>query len=174
MMHVWIHPLWPEENGLVERCNRTLLEAFEDATMEDWKTAQNIIWRVIRWYNQEIYHRAFGYIRPLDFTWENSKASGGKKTQVGCSKAPKKRNQPWHRAENTGPGSTSVSIVKTGFVYLFLCTFVPLRMKYYIFLVTQTPSNVFIRIRCDCFLDSNSIALSSRFIGSYIPPNYYP
>lgn len=67
MMHVRIRPHCPEENGLVERCNRTLREALEDAPMEDWKTAQNTIGRVIRWYNQERYHRALGYLRPLDY-----------------------------------------------------------------------------------------------------------
>ena len=49
MMHLRIRPHCPEEYGLVERCNRTLREALEDAPMEDWKTAQNTIGRV---YNQ--------------------------------------------------------------------------------------------------------------------------
>lgn len=67
MAHVRIRPHCPEENGLVERCNRTIREALEDAPMEDRLVAEKTIQRVIRWYNEERYHQALGYLRPLDY-----------------------------------------------------------------------------------------------------------
>jgi putative transposase len=35
MMHVRIRPHCPQQNGLVERCHRTLREALQNASMED-------------------------------------------------------------------------------------------------------------------------------------------
>lgn len=66
-MHGRIRHPCSEENGLMERCNRTIREALEDPPMDDWKTAQNTIRRVIRWNNYQRYHWALGYFRPLSF-----------------------------------------------------------------------------------------------------------
>ena len=67
LSHARIKPHCPEENGLVERCNRTLREAFENHPMENRVEAEKTIKKIIRWYNEGRYHRALGYVTPRDY-----------------------------------------------------------------------------------------------------------
>jgi len=65
--HQRIKPHCPEENGVIERSNRTLREALDGEELTDLLQAQDVIARIVRWYNCDRLHSALGYLRPLDY-----------------------------------------------------------------------------------------------------------
>jgi putative transposase len=65
--HHRIRPHCPEENGLMERANRTLREGLEGEDLGDLLTAGRVIERVVRRYNEERLHSALGYLTPREF-----------------------------------------------------------------------------------------------------------
>lgn len=65
--HHRIRPHCPEENGLMERANRTLREGLDGEELADLLTAGRVIERVVRRYNEERLHSALGYLPPRDF-----------------------------------------------------------------------------------------------------------
>lgn len=67
LSHQRIKPHCPEENGLMERANRTLREAIEEEELVDRSHAEAVLDRVAKWYNGERLHRALGYLRPRDY-----------------------------------------------------------------------------------------------------------
>ena len=67
LSHRRIKPHCPEENGLMERANRTLGEALEEEDLTDYLQAMKVIDRLIRWYNEERLHSALGFLRPVDY-----------------------------------------------------------------------------------------------------------
>jgi putative transposase len=67
LTHRRIKPHCPEENGLMERANRTINEALEREELTDFLQAVKAIGRVIRWYNGERLHSALGFLRPVDY-----------------------------------------------------------------------------------------------------------
>ena len=79
--HKRIKPHCPEENGLMERANRTIGEALEGEELTDYLQAAKVIARLIRWYNEERLHSALGFLRPVDYYRGESRAddtpSGG-------------------------------------------------------------------------------------------------
>jgi putative transposase len=67
LAHQRIKPHCPEENGLVERSNRTLREALEQTEFANRQQAEEALEKIIGWYNHEWLHRALGYLRPIDY-----------------------------------------------------------------------------------------------------------
>jgi putative transposase len=67
LSHRRIKPHCPEENGLVERANRTIGEALEGEELTDYLQGVKVIARLIRWYNEERLHSALGFLRPVDY-----------------------------------------------------------------------------------------------------------
>jgi transposase InsO family protein len=67
LSHRRIKPHCPEENGLMERANRTLGEALESEDLTNYLQAVKVIDRLIRWYNKERLHSALGFLRPVDY-----------------------------------------------------------------------------------------------------------
>jgi transposase InsO family protein len=65
--HHRIRPHCPEENGLIERANRTLREGPDGEELADLLTAVHVIERVVRRYNEERLHSALGYLPPREF-----------------------------------------------------------------------------------------------------------
>jgi transposase InsO family protein len=67
LSHRRIRPHCPEENGLMERANRTFDEALEGEELTDYLQAVKVIARMIRWYNEQRLHSALGFLRPMDY-----------------------------------------------------------------------------------------------------------
>jgi putative transposase len=67
LSHRRIRPHCPEENGLIERAQRTFDEALDGHEMANYVQARDIIARMIRWYNDERLHSALGFLRPADY-----------------------------------------------------------------------------------------------------------
>jgi transposase InsO family protein len=65
--HHRIRPHCPEENGLMERANRTLREGLEGEDLSDLLTAGRVIERVVRRSNEERLHSALGFLTPREF-----------------------------------------------------------------------------------------------------------
>lgn len=66
-IHERIRPHCPEENGKVERLNRTLGERIEDYDLESEAHAHEVVEEVIKKYNEEHLHSALNYLTPLDY-----------------------------------------------------------------------------------------------------------
>jgi transposase InsO family protein len=68
LRHQKIKPHCPEENGLVERSNRTMREKWEElGEPADYHAAERQLNGLVRWYNGQRLHRALGYLRPQDY-----------------------------------------------------------------------------------------------------------
>lgn len=67
LTHVKIKPHCPEENGIMERSNRTVREALEEDELTGRYQAQEVIGRIIDWYNHERLHSSLGFLRPIDY-----------------------------------------------------------------------------------------------------------
>lgn len=65
--HERIKPHCPEENGIIERSNRTLREALEGEELTNLWQARDVLARIVKWYNEERLHSALGYLRPMDY-----------------------------------------------------------------------------------------------------------
>ena len=72
--HRRIRPHCPEENGVVERAQRTIGEALEDEELSGYLEAVRVIEKVVRWYNHERLHSALGFLRPVDYYRGNPQA----------------------------------------------------------------------------------------------------
>jgi putative transposase len=67
LTHQRITPHCPEENGLIERANRTMRESLEGEELTDLVTAERVMARLVRRYNEERLHSALGYLPPREF-----------------------------------------------------------------------------------------------------------
>jgi putative transposase len=67
LTHVKIRPHCPEENGIMERSNRTVREALEEVAPASRYEAEAALGRIIAWYNEERLHSSLGYLRPVDY-----------------------------------------------------------------------------------------------------------
>jgi putative transposase len=67
LTHVKIRPHCPEENGIMERSNRTVREALEEQEPSSRYEAEAALGRIIEWYNHDRLHSSLGYLRPIDY-----------------------------------------------------------------------------------------------------------
>ena len=67
LTHHKITPHCPEENGMMERANRTFREAMEEVNLANRFEAEEALRRIIAHYNEERLHSSLGYLRPVDY-----------------------------------------------------------------------------------------------------------
>jgi putative transposase len=67
LTHHRITPHCPEENGLIERANRTLRESLECEPLENLLEARKVINQHVNRYNRERLHSAIGYLPPWEY-----------------------------------------------------------------------------------------------------------
>lgn len=67
LKHTRIKPHCPEENGIMERANRTLREQLDGEELINPLQARDVLARVIKRYNEERLHSAIEYMRPSDY-----------------------------------------------------------------------------------------------------------
>ena len=67
LKHTRIKPHCPEENGIMERANRTLREQLDGEELVNPLQAQDVLARVIGRYNEERLHSAIEFMRPVDY-----------------------------------------------------------------------------------------------------------
>ncbi len=67
LTHRRIQPHCPEENGLMERADRTLGEGLEGEESANYLELEPILVRLRRWYDEERLHSALGYLPPWEF-----------------------------------------------------------------------------------------------------------
>ena len=67
LSHRRIRPYCPEENGVMERANRTIGEALEGEELTNYLEATAVVGKVITWYNHQRLHSALGFLRPVDY-----------------------------------------------------------------------------------------------------------
>jgi putative transposase len=71
--HHRIKPHCPEENGTMERAYRTIREALEGEELTNLLQAEDVLAKVVRWYNRERLHSALGYLPPAVYYRGNPK-----------------------------------------------------------------------------------------------------
>lgn len=67
LTHHRITPHCPEENGLMERANRTLRESLDSERLENLLEARKVINRHVTRYNQERLHSSLGFLPPWEY-----------------------------------------------------------------------------------------------------------
>ena len=67
LTHHKITPHCPEENGIMERANRTFREALEDLELDNRFQAEDALKSIIDHYNHERLHSSLGFLRPINY-----------------------------------------------------------------------------------------------------------
>ena len=71
LTHKKIHPHTPEQNGIVERANKTVRESLSDRVITDFGDAEKAIAKTVWWYNNERRHSSLQYLTPVQYYREN-------------------------------------------------------------------------------------------------------
>lgn len=65
--HHRIHPHCPEQNGIVERLQRTVKDQLDETEQKSLVEIQERVERIRKWYNEERLHSALHFLRPVDY-----------------------------------------------------------------------------------------------------------
>lgn len=66
MTHVTTAPYYPQSNGKLERCNRTIKDFLRTMFIADYEDGLRLLGEFINYYNKERLHSAVGYVTPTD------------------------------------------------------------------------------------------------------------
>ena len=67
LTHKRIHPHTPEQNGIVERANKTVRESIAGKIITDFGDVEREISKVVKWYNFERGHSSLRYLTPAQY-----------------------------------------------------------------------------------------------------------
>ena len=67
LTHKKIQPHTPEQNGIVERANKTVRESLSDRVITDFVDAEKEIAKTILWYNFKRRHSSLQYLTPMQY-----------------------------------------------------------------------------------------------------------
>ena len=112
--HQRIKPHCPEENGIIERSNRTLREALEGEELTDLFQARDVIARIVRWYNTQRLHSALGYLRPIDYYRGNPLALHEARRRKMAEARHRRREKNLKLRQPTLPLDTSEVVANNG------------------------------------------------------------
>jgi putative transposase len=110
--HHRITPHCPEENGVIERSNRTIREGMEGEEMKNLMQAQEVTSRIIRKYNEERLHSALGYLRPADYYRGNPKAQHEARRLKMAQARHRRRERNLKLPQGTLPYAAAESVAK--------------------------------------------------------------
>ena len=72
--HHLIRPHCPEENGIVERSNRTIQDILDELELESLYHGREVIEGIITYYNEVRLHSSLNYLRPVDYHFGDPEA----------------------------------------------------------------------------------------------------
>ena len=67
----FIRPHTPEQNGIVERANKTMRESLAPVILTDYEQARSEISRIIEYYNNNRRHSSLNYLTPIQYYMGN-------------------------------------------------------------------------------------------------------
>ena len=67
LTHKRVHRHAPEQNGIIERANKTMREELSPLIITDYQDAQSQTSRIIHLYNYERMHSSLNYLTPRDY-----------------------------------------------------------------------------------------------------------
>ena len=62
-----IRPHTPEQNGIIERANKTMRESLAPVMLTDYEQASHEISRIIEYYNNNRRHSSLNYLTPIQY-----------------------------------------------------------------------------------------------------------
>jgi len=63
-----IRPHTPEQNGIIERANKTMRESLAPVMLTDYEQASHEISRIIEYYNNGRRHSSLNYLTPIQMS----------------------------------------------------------------------------------------------------------
>ena len=101
--HHRIKPHCPEENGLIERSNRTLREALDGEELTNLLQARDVLGRIVRRYNTERLHSALGYLPPTTVYRGNPEAQRSERRHKLAEARHRRRDRNLELQQHTLP-----------------------------------------------------------------------
>jgi putative transposase len=115
--HHRIRPHCPEENGMIERLQRTLVEKVAEYELVDYASARDVVAGIIRWYNEDRLHSAINYLRPIDvYRGEPEKILEQRRRKLADARAQRKEENQRRRQHrlptNTTPTEENRTLIQ--------------------------------------------------------------
>ena len=111
--HQRIKPHCPEENGVVERSNRTIREHLDGEDLKNLVQAQGVLGRIIRRYNEERLHSALGYLPPIEYYRGDPKSKHEARRKKLAQARHRRRERNLNLEQGTLPYAAEGTVAKT-------------------------------------------------------------